>query len=641
MAQQRKDFERTLEDMNVKVTNSEDQKKEIQRQHVSSASEFDKQKALLDQKIEFLEKALEDSTRREKEVSTELKNCKKEFLSANKEQNQALEKQLKDQSRLLDDLKEQAYESENKNSELEMALEEQKASFSDMMAGLNKELAKSRGLEGDLNRKHESLQKKYDQESKLLKSGADNDKILSEQRMADLEAQLKETQDTFEMGKQAWVKEEAVLKQKLEFVQYQLEDEKKKFEENRQAHESMLKSLHSSNRESVIGKEEAAIKINEMEQKFTNERKLQEEQYNEYRKRLTGELETQKRKNNEIELAHKLKISDLEKETATLNEQLLEAEQARDHAVKQLKNLNAQKGTMADQYEERFAQREKELEDRLDEKDTEIEGLIEEHKTKSEQSLNELKKFYEEEKERLEKRTVDEKARFEKKLNQAIDDYEERISEMTNNHEDAFNGLEEEKSAMESNLQNILNQYEKENQVMQQQLESRETQLAEVKENYQALQDATNKANDTQADKFGKERRDLNDRIEHLSSEVSKRERAILSLENQKEGLAGQMKGKDKLVDELKQEVQTEKAALASKIEDLKLKYDQSMDELTQTKINFEREKALKDQRLTFQEQRIKEYHDQMTQSIERYEERLKQEKEEAQKTMQERIARI
>ena len=75
--------------------------------------------------------------------------------------------------------------------------------------------------------------------------------------MAELEAQLKETQDTFEMGKQTWVKEEAVLKQKLEFVQYQLEDEKKKSEENRQANESMLKSLQSSNRESVIGKEEA------------------------------------------------------------------------------------------------------------------------------------------------------------------------------------------------------------------------------------------------------------------------------------------------------------------------------------------------------------------------------------------------
>jgi intraflagellar transport protein 20 len=176
---------------------------------------------------------------------------------------------------------------------------------------------------------------------------------------------------------------------------------------------------------------------------------------------------------------------------------------------------------------------------------------------------------------------------------------------------------------------------------MQQQLESREKQLTDLKESYAALQDATNRQNDSQADKFGRERRDLNDRIEQLGSEVSKRERAILSLENQKEGLASQVKAKDKVVEELKAEAQNEKGGLAGKIEELKLKHDQAMDELTQTKINFEREKALKDQRLTFQEQRIKEYHDQMAQSIERYEERLKQEKEEAQKTLAERIARI
>lgn len=80
---------------------------------------------------------------------------------------------------------------------------------------------------------------------------------------------------------------------------------------------------------------------------------------------------------------------------------------------------------------------------------------------------------------------------------------------------------------------------------------------------------------------------------------------------------------------------------MIEKIEDLKSKYDTAMDELTQSKIDFEREKALKDQKLTFQEQRIKEYHEQMQQSIERYEERLKSEKEDAQKTLHERIARI
>lgn len=63
------------------MNTSDELKKEIQRQQVSSESEFDKEKALLDQKIEFLEKALEDSSRREKEISSELKNCKKDFLT--------------------------------------------------------------------------------------------------------------------------------------------------------------------------------------------------------------------------------------------------------------------------------------------------------------------------------------------------------------------------------------------------------------------------------------------------------------------------------------------------------------------------------------------------------------------------------
>jgi hypothetical protein len=74
-------------------------------------------------------------------------------------------------------------------------------------------------------------------------------------------------------------------------VQYQLDDEKKKFEENKQAHESMMRSLQSTNRESVIGREEAQTKINEMESKFLAERRKQEDQYNEYRKTLTDQVE--------------------------------------------------------------------------------------------------------------------------------------------------------------------------------------------------------------------------------------------------------------------------------------------------------------------------------------------------------------
>jgi len=39
------------------------------------------------------------------------------------------------------------------------------------------------------------------------------------------------------------------------------------------------------------------------------------------------------------------------------------------------------------------------------------------------------------------------------------------------------------------------------------------------------------------SEKFNRERKELNERLEQLTSEISKRDRTILSLENQKEGL--------------------------------------------------------------------------------------------------------
>jgi len=95
----------------------------------------------------------------------------------------------------------------------------------------------------------------------------------------------------------------------------------------------MLKSLQNHNRESVIGREEAQIKINELEQKYMNQRKEQEEQYNEYRKRLSNDIENLKKKNNELELATKLKDGEYEKNMSLLEERLAEAEEVKDTAT--------------------------------------------------------------------------------------------------------------------------------------------------------------------------------------------------------------------------------------------------------------------------------------------------------------------
>ena len=63
-----------------------------------------------------------------------------------------------------------------------------------------------------------------------------------------------------------------------------------------------------------------------------------------------------------------------------------------------------------------------------------------------------------------------------------------------------------------------------------------------------------------QSEKFAKERKELNEKVENLTSEIAKRERAIVSIENQKESLINQIKNKDKSLEESKADVQSEKS---------------------------------------------------------------------------------
>lgn len=66
-----------------------------------------------------------------------------------------------------------------------------------------------------------------------------------------------------------------------------------------------------------------------------------------------------------------------------------------------------------------------------------------------------------------------------------------------------------------------------------------------------------------------------------------------------------QLKSKEQSLAESKADILAEKSALVQKNEELKSKYDRAMDELTQGKIDQERDKALKDQKLNFQDQRL------------------------------------
>lgn len=71
-------------------------------------------------------------------------------------------------------------------------------------------------------------------------------------------------------------------------------------------------------------------------------------------------------------------------------------------------------------------------------------------------------------------------------------------------------------------------------------------------------------------------------------------------MENQKESAMQQLTQREKLLQQAREEGAIEKAEMNDKIEGLRGKQSETLDELTQKKIEFERDKALKTQQLQF-----------------------------------------
>ena len=103
-----------------------------------------------------------------------------------------------------------------------------------------------------------------------------------------------------------------------------------------------------------------------------------------------------------------------------------------------------------------------------------------------------------------------------------------------------------------------------------------------------------------QLNKFNDERRELIAKTEKSTGDLTKKDRQITTLENQKESLMQQLQQREKTLIETRNELSSEKSEKQEKIEVMRVKHSETLDELTQKKIEFERDKALKSQQLQF-----------------------------------------
>lgn len=152
--------------------------------------------------------------------------------------------------------------------------------------------------------------------------------------------------------------------------------------------------------------------------------------------------------------------------------------------------------------------------------------------------MNQLKGFYEIEKDRHERRFLEERERAQKRYNLAVEDYEQKLRDEQQRLEEDLQLVQEEAADKERQATDYITQLEHENSMRQQQIETLEAYLHETKETLNRVQEASQAQIEQQVEKFNEERRELGARAERTAAELTRKERQVTTLENQKESLA-------------------------------------------------------------------------------------------------------
>jgi len=177
--------------------------------------------------------------------------------------------------------------------------------------------------------------------------------------------------------------------------------------------------------------------------------------------------------------------------------------------------------------------------------------------------------------------------------------------------------------------------------LLSQQLEAYEKQLAEKTEAMERANEKHQLKLQQQYDAHNVERREIIEKNELLIEKVANLERSKITLENQVESHRNSVAAKEKQLNELKQEYELDRIEISEKLNELKGKLEQKEDELNYKNINYEKDGALMRQQIKFAEAKAAEMQTQYERTVQRYEDRIKMEKEEMQRELKDRSQRL
>lgn len=181
----------------------------------------------------------------------------------------------------------------------------------------------------------------------------------------------------------------------------------------------------------------------------------------------------------------------------------------------------------------------------------------------------------------MEQRFLDEKDRAQKRMNDMIREHEQKLDDERQNHVDEVEMINLELNHNHEEYRQVIQQLENELSLKCQQAEALDRYYNETKQTLDRQQAAHQQSMEQLQVKLNSERKELTEKVDMLTSEITRRERACTTLENQKESIQQQLVQKEKALNAAQQDMLKEKSDYHQRTAELKQKLEEKEDELT------------------------------------------------------------
>lgn len=530
----KEDNAKLVSELQEKIKNLEKKNLETELKSYEIRENYEKEKAALTIKIEYLNKTVDEYAKKEKEHNNEIQNQLKENILINKTTLNNYENKISDLNSIVLELQDKILDLENNLNKKEHSLEVNKAELESLFIKYNNEKNDLLEKNNLIKSQFESYKSKTMEEIEEKESRLSNLETSLRSKNNEFLDKIKQTEENYKTQINKLERELIVEQQAKQFLDVKYNDLVTNSNEMKERYEYLISSMQKKN---LDDNTESKEKNMELRNSIEIEKKQIEVNYEKIKKNLTTEIDCLNDKINQIENKNMLKKIENEriiKELKEINEKI---QADFNSIVKSKAKLEEEKNNILEESNSKYKKVLEEFEKKFEEKDKNHKKELESINKNYDQTISHYKQLFETEKNRLEEKNKDERIKYEKKTKLIQEEYEAKIKDIENENKQDLSHCKEEYEDLEQNYHNYIIKTDMEIKGLNEQISNFENLLKEAKDNFNSAQLQYNINLEKKNEVFNNERKDLLKKIEQLNKDLNFKEQEFSALRFKKENL--------------------------------------------------------------------------------------------------------